>query len=340
MLLAYDQVLRRHVWIHVMPPGAPAVAPARRDLARSGRLRWLTGKRTPVECWDAYDAPEGLPFVTIGPDRRSWSAVRFWLFDVARELEAIVADRGDIQAGYRICLDYREQPRNPSRLLVSWPPLTSIDVGRATITTCDVQSVLVCSSYRHARARRQAIAPAHAHAFLEQLEQRRFPDLKAIAAALQETLGRRAVLTRGRRGVHLVLCALVPACAADSRIRVGDCLWRVHRGRHHRAAGLLAHHHDQPGGLVSGVVSRRAHATRLRHRRGHRCRTGSVTAACPGACDRRVVALSVLSVCDPRRLDLVGTAALVFMAAGAVIAYITPERGLQDRLVRTRLVPR
>jgi hypothetical protein len=37
---------------------------------------------------------------------------------------------------------------------------------------------------------------------------------------------------------------------------------------------------------------------------------------------------------------LVGTAALVFMAAGAVMAYRAPERGLQDRLVRTRLVPR
>ena len=65
VLLAYDEVLHRHVWIHVRPLGSPAVAPARRDLARPGRLRWLSGKRTPMECWDAYDAPEGMPFVTI-----------------------------------------------------------------------------------------------------------------------------------------------------------------------------------------------------------------------------------------------------------------------------------
>ena len=55
--------------------------------------------------------------------------------------------------------------------------------------------------------------PLHAQEFLDQLEQRRFPDLTAIAAALHETLGRRAVLTRARRGLHLALCALAPACA-------------------------------------------------------------------------------------------------------------------------------
>ena len=37
---------------------------------------------------------------------------------------------------------------------------------------------------------------------------------------------------------------------------------------------------------------------------------------------------------------VLGAAALVLMAAGAVMAYLTPERGLQDRIVRTRLVLR
>ena len=54
--------------------------------------------------------------------------------------------------------------------------------------------------------------PLHAHAFLRQLDHGQFPSLNAIAAALGETLGRRAVLTRGRRAVHLTLSAAVPTC--------------------------------------------------------------------------------------------------------------------------------
>jgi small-conductance mechanosensitive channel len=37
---------------------------------------------------------------------------------------------------------------------------------------------------------------------------------------------------------------------------------------------------------------------------------------------------------------VLGVALLVLMVSGAVIACLNPERGLQDRIVRTRLVPR
>ena len=339
VLLAYDQILRRHVWIHVMPPGAPAVAPARRDLARSGRLRWLTGKRTPVECWDAYDAPEGLPFVRIGPDRRSWSAVRFWLCDVARELDAIVADRDDIrldteyvwitESSRAILLDFR-CPGLPS------PASTSIGPSR------------LVTSEAYAFVRRFATValgdtrslPLHAHSFLEQLEQRRFPDLKAIAAALQETLGRRAVLTQGRRGVHLALCALVPACALVAGL-----------------ASAMIYGAFTPAGIIAPLAFSLIVTTNLAvwsaawFRGGLMLRAfdiAVVTGAGQEASRQRALVRAIVawSPCLFFLLAIlvgwtvVGTAALVFMAAGAVMAYRTPERGLQDRLVRTRLVLR
>ena len=45
LIEAVDDVLRRRVWIIPQPAGAPELPPARRDLARPGRLRWLQGRR-------------------------------------------------------------------------------------------------------------------------------------------------------------------------------------------------------------------------------------------------------------------------------------------------------
>ena len=205
VLLAYDQVLRRRVWIQVLPAGSPEVAPSRRDLARPGRLRWLTGKRTPVERWDAYDAPEGLPFVTMAPSERLWSAARFWLFDVVRELEAMVADHRDFaldaehvwitQSGGAILLDFR-CPGLPAR--ASTPiasPSQAVTAAQADAFVRRFAAIALSRSASDSHGRRisptatPGSLPLHAHAFLNRLEQQRFPNLKAMAEALEEILG-------------------------------------------------------------------------------------------------------------------------------------------------------
>jgi hypothetical protein len=142
-------------------------------------------------------------------DRRR-SAVCFnWRY---RARSAIVADRRialDIEyvwiteSSRAIVLDFR-CPGLPSAVSTEVGPLSRPVASEAYAFVRRVATVALGD---------KRSLPLHAHAFLEQLEQRRFPDLKAIAAALQETLGRRAVLTRGRRGVHLALCALAPTCA-------------------------------------------------------------------------------------------------------------------------------
>jgi hypothetical protein len=38
-----------------VPAGTPPVAPSLRNLGRVGRLRWLAGRRSPEENWDAFE---------------------------------------------------------------------------------------------------------------------------------------------------------------------------------------------------------------------------------------------------------------------------------------------
>ena len=62
-----DPILRRHVWIHEVPPGTPPVDATRRDVSRPGRLYWLAGRRSVTENWDAFEAPRGEPFLSAPP---------------------------------------------------------------------------------------------------------------------------------------------------------------------------------------------------------------------------------------------------------------------------------
>ncbi len=118
LLLAYDEALRRKVWIHRQPAGTPAVGARRRDLGRPGRLRWLNGGREATGAWDAYAAPEGQAWLSATAQPRPWSVVRFWLLDLAEEFHAglrheslaelFAADRLWVTpAGHALVLDFR-----------------------------------------------------------------------------------------------------------------------------------------------------------------------------------------------------------------------------------------
>jgi hypothetical protein len=88
MLLGYDARLLRKVWLRTVAPGTPPLAPVLCHLARPGRLRWLNGKRSGDECWDAYEASAGQPLLALVSEKQDWEKVRFWLLDLAGELKA------------------------------------------------------------------------------------------------------------------------------------------------------------------------------------------------------------------------------------------------------------
>jgi hypothetical protein len=91
LLLAFDEAVKRRVWIHGVTD-APAVSPSRRHLARPGRLRWLTGHRAGSDGWDAYEAPDGAALRNVAATPQRWRIVKHWLSELAREIDHGVAD--------------------------------------------------------------------------------------------------------------------------------------------------------------------------------------------------------------------------------------------------------
>jgi uncharacterized RDD family membrane protein YckC len=92
LLVGFDPILRRHVWIHAVTSDTPPTSATRRDASREGRLHWLTGKRAADDSWDAFEAPSGEPFLNHRTSSRGWRTVKLWLLDLASELTASARD--------------------------------------------------------------------------------------------------------------------------------------------------------------------------------------------------------------------------------------------------------
>ena len=92
-IIATDPVLRRQVWLLRRTASGPSVD--RRNVARSGRLRWLQKVETDETTWDAFEATRGAPFSSLigGAQSVPWGRLRHWLHDVASELWAATGDR-------------------------------------------------------------------------------------------------------------------------------------------------------------------------------------------------------------------------------------------------------
>ena len=87
LILAFDPVLRREVWIHRLALNDPPTSRARQDVSRSGRLHWLGGQRTTHHQWDAFEAPSGQALLAVH-EPVGWTTVKVWLMDIAQEFAA------------------------------------------------------------------------------------------------------------------------------------------------------------------------------------------------------------------------------------------------------------
>jgi hypothetical protein len=92
VLAGWDASMQRAVWIVQCDVGAPEVPQARRDMARLTRLRWVAGRRTRDENWDAYEAPSGEPLTVRAGRGVTWEVLRAWMIDLSGELTAAAAD--------------------------------------------------------------------------------------------------------------------------------------------------------------------------------------------------------------------------------------------------------
>jgi uncharacterized RDD family membrane protein YckC len=259
VLLGFDASLRRHVWIHRLPPGSAAVPPHIRDVRRAGRLRWLNGARSISEAWDAYEALSGVPLARLRSAARPWRVVSPWLLDLAQEISAGLKD-GSIAAlqienvwitheGYAKLLDFCSPGEQPAAHLDEHATLesaqtflyavarTALDGSPAHQSAAPVRPFVerLRTFLRRSSGDASGAAatsgpdplPLSASATLETLARRGFAtssDVVARMIALQQRPDR---VGRGRRAAMLALCGINPAVAALSVLLTLPLMSRV-----------------------------------------------------------------------------------------------------------------
>lgn len=240
-LLGYDLRLLRKVWIRTLPPGTPQVPVALRNLGRVGRLRWLAGRRSPQENWDAFEAVSGHPLLQLLQQNKQtttdgdavppanpqpWSQVRFWLCDLATELskgqkdgtlpQALALDRVWItgEGGAKL-FDFPPPgfPGSPAPA-ASPPVLDNADpprfLGQIAVAALEGRADAVSNQPGQV----SVPLPLQVRQFFKDLPQ--FIDADAVLQALRPLLQRAAVVTRRRRFAMLAGCIIFPLAIAGA----------------------------------------------------------------------------------------------------------------------------
>ena len=229
LVLGFDERLRRKVWIRTLEAGAPPVAPSLRNLARVGRLRWLNGKRSPAESWDAYEAGPGKSLLDLITRRQPWIRVRFWLLDLAEELVAAAKDNSMPSAlaldrvwitseGRAKLLDF-PVPSDGKRRDRSGTPAAVIHPGEGVTDQQFLGQVAVAAlegrdvNAHEARSGSVAVPlPPHAREVLGELQRGLSPAL--LAERLRPVLQKPAFVSTGRRAGLIAGCFALPLAVA------------------------------------------------------------------------------------------------------------------------------
>ena len=205
LIVGFDPVLRRQVWIHVARPQTPAIDSVRRDVSRTGRLHWLTGRRSATEAWDAFEAPDGYPLVTR--PTTEWAALKTWLIDLASELTAATQD-GSLPV---LRLD-RIWIRDDGRLVLLDFPAPGLDPAARQMASTDLGPVALLSAVaRHgststAASRRHM--PLSARTMLEKWSDATPPTLDDVRADLVRVAALPDRVLRPRRALPIALGSL------------------------------------------------------------------------------------------------------------------------------------
>jgi uncharacterized RDD family membrane protein YckC len=204
VVVGYDDRLQRPVWLRRVGAGDPQVPAERRALSRSTRPRWLAGRRTGREAWDAFEAFDGAALVNMPGQPHAWCAVRQWLLDLSLEIRAGLAD-GSLPplTLNRVWITAAGRAR-----LIDWPA----DGARSVDAAPDFAAAQ--KLLRDVAGSVQGPLPLAARSFLDRLGRSEFASPDALVETAEALVTDAAVLGRRRRIGHLAFCALLPILVA------------------------------------------------------------------------------------------------------------------------------
>lgn len=201
LLVGIDPILRRHVWIHDVPPGTPPVNTTRRDVSRPGRLYWLAGHRSATENWDAFEAPRGEPFLTA-PPTSDWRQVHCALSSLVIELDASAHEDRDTRLS--LAHVWRRADGQLVLLDFSWPASIAPDANQ-TLTPVEL---LAAVSTRAFAPIAEPAAPLSATTLLDRLASGAPPALADVKAELLRLASIPSRPSRIRRALPIVMAAM------------------------------------------------------------------------------------------------------------------------------------
>jgi hypothetical protein len=200
-LPGFDPLLRREVWIHVVPPGTPPIDSVRRDVSRVSRLHWLTGRRSPTENWDAFEAPDGAPLPTGDRAPTGWPALKSRLLDLANELVAGEQDGSTASLG----LDRVWIRRDGRLVLLDFAPPSRPPGDQPWLAPA---ALLTAVATHGARGTSPSAFPLTARALIDAWTLRAPATLAEARAALMATLSSPDRVSRRRRALPIALAAV------------------------------------------------------------------------------------------------------------------------------------
>jgi eukaryotic-like serine/threonine-protein kinase len=208
LVVGFDPVLRRKVWIHVVPPQVRPIDATRRDLSRTGRLHWLTGHRNGRDNWDAFEEPDGRSLLAALHDSvPPWSTLKSWLLDLSEEL--VAADRDGSLPVLR--LD-RLWVRDDGRLVLLDFPAPGVDRDEAAGMSADLSPVRLLSAVAErstpVSSGSKALMPLSARTLLGAWSRQTPPSLSDAHAELVRVSAGPDRVKRVRRALPIALASL------------------------------------------------------------------------------------------------------------------------------------
>ena len=202
-LVATDPVLRRQVWL--LRRNSVEPSPARRNLARHGRLRWLQKVETGEATWDAFEATQGVPFFSLVEDGKHvpWGTLRHWLHDLASELWAAT---GDQTLPAELSLDHVWVTAQGHAVLLEEPwPDVKTPAERTPVGDVDGQQRFLSAL---AACVESTSLPLHARPLLQNLQDGKFEKLSFLTGTLRGLLDKPAEVSRGIRAGSVFMMPL------------------------------------------------------------------------------------------------------------------------------------